>query len=144
MPTTLWEQFTSAVEYVRGTTESAVRTVRGAFSEYTPAALLGVTTVGSVPSAVPSAGTDGVDVAGLATVNIHVQFTGNGGVATLNTFYYQKGTWYAGDSVEITAPADFANKALPALDTEGYERVFVQLAATTVDVQEVTVFPHNE
>ena len=141
MATTLWDKFQSAVRYLVGTEQSGVATYRVSDSTKSLASLGGTVLV---PEGPPTTATDGVDIAGLATVNVIIEFDDFNQTATLLFYYFKGGTWFAGETLDVTTGVDIANIALPPIDTEGYDRIFVRVTALSGDLLTRSVFPHNQ
>lgn len=147
MATTLWDKFQSAVRYMLGTDNAAVAAYRVADSTQTPATALGQVTTAMMPSPPPSTNTDGVRVAGLATVNAIVSFDEFGpftGV-TVRLFYGKSFgggiSWAEGEEITFDRDAILTDYALPPIDVEGYDRLAFSIVASPEQVNAVYVFP---
>ena len=137
MTTTLWQMFTTAVRWSRGTSEAAVATVRAAPAAQTPHRLLdGV----SATSAAPTLPADGANVEGFATLNLGYVHS-VAAPSTVVLWVWDGEDWLEHSTIELDKTAG----ALDAFDAEGYPRLAVQLT-TAPGAGDVTVkvFPHNE
>lgn len=141
MPTTLWDTFVKGIDTITSGGDTAIASHRRADSSKAPAPI--ASAVSGVTS-VPTAGSEGVDVQGYATVNLLVEFSGPQADADLTLYYYKNGTWYTGEEIRVEAPTGSANVALPPVDTEGFDKVAVQVRATSAVINLIAVFPHNE
>ena len=140
MPTTLWQQFTRAVRWARGSTEAAIAVLQAAPAPQVPT-LLFDSEVGTI--APPSSPSAGADIAGFRTVNLCYR-GGPSPLAHIFTLWLMDAddSWYRLE--EITLPGEATSGVLPALDTEGWARIAVSGAGDDTNILLLSVFPYNE
>ena len=148
MKTSLWYKFQAAVRYVLRDDFAAIATIRAADSTQAPAEAQGQTA--TFPSAQPQGNDDGVEIAGIATINAIVEFAGTGtGTASVRVHWGKRDgngavQWSEGPDLTVEledARGGVRRVSLEPLSPEGYDRVaFVVLSSSEV-VGKIAVFP---
>lgn len=135
-PTDLWTKFQTALVFVRAALEAGVAIVQRAPASQTPGALL---TASTGTTAAPTLAAQGLSIEGWRTVNLCSKLaSGSAFTATIQIYLYAGG-WYPFTSVDLTE----ADGVLDALDTEGFERLYVRVTAHTGDPHSLVLFPYN-
>lgn len=136
--TELWTKFQNAIRFARTTVASAVAVIAAAPA--IPATEKKLLDAAAATSSAPTTATQGANVEGFKTLNLYAWSAGGSVAATVKVWLYTGFRWVALVDVEL----DQDSGALDALDTEGYQRIFLQVTAYTGPGNlSVAVFPYN-
>ena len=136
--TELWTKFQNAIRFARTTVASAVAVIQAAPA--IPAAERLLLNAIVATGAAPALASDGTNIEGFRTVNLYAFSSGGALTVTARVWLYTGFRWVGLTDLALTE----ASGALDALDTEGYQRIALQVTAYTgPGALSVGIFPYN-